>query len=178
MTGTLSFTPESAPSTWVLGVGGSRGQGSSKTPSKSTPSSSTTRFRARDKIRRGPQVGGSTAWGGRNTSERGAKSQVDHKWAQWVHNPCRLGGPQGFRAGEKIRSGPQGASGYITPAAYGVSKASERGQNQKGPISGPMGLVATCMHFLFSGKLENFCCRKFCTKNLSCHGKIFVPEHV
>ena len=30
-----------------------------------------------------------------------------HKWAQWLHNPCRLGDPLCFMAGDKIRSGPQ-----------------------------------------------------------------------
>ena len=41
------------------------------------------------------------------TSERGAASEVAHKWARWLHNPCRLGGPQRFRAGGSIRGGPQ-----------------------------------------------------------------------
>ena len=39
--------------------------------------------------------------------ERGAKSEVAHKWARWLHNPCRLGDPHRFRAGGKIRSGLQ-----------------------------------------------------------------------
>ena len=25
-------------------------------------------------------------------SEQGAQSEVAHKWARWLHNPCRLGG--------------------------------------------------------------------------------------
>ena len=32
-------------------------------------------------------------------SERGAESKVAHKWARWLHNPCRLGAPHRFRAG-------------------------------------------------------------------------------
>ena len=32
-------------------------------------------------------------------SERGAESEVAHKWARWLHNPCRLGGAHHFRAG-------------------------------------------------------------------------------
>ena len=36
----------------------------------------------------------------------GAESEVAHKWARWLRNPCRLGGPHCFRAGNKIRSGP------------------------------------------------------------------------
>ena len=79
-----------------------------------------------------------------------------HKWARWLHNPCRLAGPHGYKAGGRIRSGPQvgkvatlpvphggspllqsggrnqrwptsGQGGYITPAAWGVPTASERG---------------------------------------------------
>ena len=40
-------------------------------------------------------------------SERVAKSEVAHKWARYLHNPRRLGGPHRFRARGKIRSGPQ-----------------------------------------------------------------------
>ena len=40
-------------------------------------------------------------------SERGAESEVAHKWARWLHNPCRLGGHHCCRAGGTIRSGPQ-----------------------------------------------------------------------
>ena len=36
----------------------------------------------------------------------GVKSEVAHKWARWLHHHCRLGDPHGFRAGGKIRSGP------------------------------------------------------------------------
>ena len=39
-------------------------------------------------------------------SERGAKSEVAHKWARWLHHPCRLEDPHRFKAGGKIRSGP------------------------------------------------------------------------
>ena len=40
-------------------------------------------------------------------SARGAKSEVAHLWAKWLPHPCRLGDPHRFRAGGKIRSGPQ-----------------------------------------------------------------------
>ena len=40
-------------------------------------------------------------------SERGAESEVAHKWARWLHNPRRLGVPHRFRAGDRIRGGPQ-----------------------------------------------------------------------
>ena len=39
-------------------------------------------------------------------SERGAKSEVAHKWARWLHHPCRLGDALRFMAGGKIRIGP------------------------------------------------------------------------
>ena len=50
----------------------------------------------------------SATWVVPTASEWGAESQVAHKWARWLHNPCRLGGPHRFRAGGRIRSGPQG----------------------------------------------------------------------
>ena len=96
------------------------------------------------------------AWGIPSALERAAKSEVTHLWARWLHNPCRLGDPDHFRAGGKNRSGPLvgkvatstlppggspplqrggqnqkwptcGQGGYITPAAYGIPTASERG---------------------------------------------------
>ena len=57
-----------------------------------------------------------------------AKSEVVHKWARWLHNPCCLGGPHRFRAGGKIRSGPQVgkvATSSLPPG--GVPTALERG---------------------------------------------------
>ena len=106
------------------------------------------------------------------TSERGAKSEVAHLWAKWLRHPCRLGDPNCFRAGGKIRSGPLvgkvamsplssrgspplqsggqnhkwptcGQSGYVTPAVSGIPTASERGGgNQKWPTSGQSGYVS------------------------------------
>ena len=96
------------------------------------------------------------AWGGANTAKRGKESEAAHKWAGWLHNPCRLGGPQRFRAGAKIGREPlvgqvatkplpprgsatlhrggnnrkwptSGPGGYATPAAWGVSNASKWG---------------------------------------------------
>ena len=37
----------------------------------------------------------------------GAQSEVAHKWARWLNNPCRLGGPHRFGAGGRIRGGLQ-----------------------------------------------------------------------
>ena len=89
-------------------------------------------------------------------SQRGGKSEVAHKWANWLRHPCRLGDPHRFTAGGEIRGGPQvgkvatsplpsrgspplhsgggnqkwptsGQSGYVTPAVSGIPTASERG---------------------------------------------------
>ena len=90
-------------------------------------------------------------------SQRGAKSEVAHKWAKWLRHPCRLGDPHRFtNGGGKIRSGQLvgkvatsplpsrgspplqsggqnqkwptcGQSGYVTPAVSGIPTASERG---------------------------------------------------
>ena len=105
-----------------------------------------------------------------SASERGAKSEVAHKWANWLPHPCRLGDPLRFRAGGKIRSGPLvgklatsplpyrgslllqsggqnqkwptcGQIGYVTPAVSGSPTAAERGQNQKWPTSGQIGYL-------------------------------------
>ena len=40
-------------------------------------------------------------------SDRGSESEVAHKWARWLHDPCRLGGPHRFGAGGRIKSGAQ-----------------------------------------------------------------------
>ena len=47
------------------------------------------------------------AWGVPTASDRWAESEVAHKWARWLYNPCRLGGPNRFRAGGSISGGPQ-----------------------------------------------------------------------
>ena len=61
-------------------------------------------------------------------SKRAAKSEVAHKWARWLHHPCRLKDPHRFKAGGKIKKWPiNGQGGYITPAASGIPTALERG---------------------------------------------------
>ena len=47
------------------------------------------------------------AWGVPTALERGAESEVAHKWATWLQNPDHLGVPHRFRAWGSIRSGPQ-----------------------------------------------------------------------
>ena len=46
-------------------------------------------------------------WGVLTGPKRGAESEVAYKWARWLHNPFRLGGPHRCRAGGTIRGGPQ-----------------------------------------------------------------------
>ena len=77
-----------------------------------------------------------------SASDRGAKSEMAHKWARWLHHPCSLGDPHRFRAEGKNQKWPtSGQGGYITPAASGGPNASERGAKIR---SGPqVGKVAT-----------------------------------
>ena len=71
-------------------------------------------------------------------SKRGAKSEVAHTWARWLHHPCRLGNPHRFKApprgspplqggGQNQKRPINGQGGYITPAASGIPTASKRG---------------------------------------------------
>ena len=72
--------------------------------------------------------------------ERGAKSEVAHKWAKWLPHPCRIGEPHHFRAGGKIRSGPQVGEMATSPLPYqGAPPLQSGGQNQKWPTSGQIG---------------------------------------
>ena len=75
-------------------------------------------------------------------SERGAKSEVAHKWAKWLPHPCRIGDPHRFRAGGRIRSGPQVGKGATSPLPYrGSPPLHSGGQNQKWPTSGRSGYL-------------------------------------
>ena len=68
------------------------------------------------------------AWRVPTASKRGAESEVAHKWARWLHNPCRLGGSQPLQSGGRNQRWPtSGQGGYITPAAWRVPTASKRG---------------------------------------------------
>ena len=75
-------------------------------------------------------------------SERGAKSEVAHKWAKWLPHPCHIGDPHRFRAGGRIRSGPQVGKVATSPLPYrGSPPLQSRGQNQKWPTSGRNGYL-------------------------------------
>ena len=84
-----------------------------------------------------PAVSGSPT-----AAERGAKSEVAHKWAKWLPHPCRIGEPHRFRAGGKIRSGPQVGKLATSPLPYrGSPPLQSGGQNQKWPTSGQIGYL-------------------------------------
>ena len=71
-----------------------------------------------------------------------AKSEVAHKWAKWLPHPCRIGDPHRFRAGGKIRSGPQVGKMATSPLPYrGSPTLQSGGQNQKWPTSGQSGYL-------------------------------------
>ena len=80
--------------------------------------------------------------GSPTAAERGAKSEVAHKWANWLPHPCRIGEPHRFRAGGKIRSGPQVGKLATSPLPYrGAPPLQSGGQNQKRPTSGQIGYL-------------------------------------
>ena len=84
-----------------------------------------------------PAVSGSP-----NASERGAESEVAHKWANWLPHPCRIGEPHRFRAGGKIRSGPLVGKLATSPLPYqGAPPLQSGGQNQKWPTCGQIGYL-------------------------------------
>ena len=71
-----------------------------------------------------------------------AKSEVAHTWARWLHHPYRLGDSHGFKAGGKIRSGPQMGNMATSPLPpRGSPRLQSGGQNQKWPINGQGGYI-------------------------------------
>ena len=103
------------------------------------------RFRAGGIIRSGPQVGELATSplpyrGSPPLQSGGAKSEVAHKWANWLPHPCRIGDSHRFRAAGKIRSGPQVGELATSPLPYrGAPLLQSGGQNQKWPTSGQRG---------------------------------------
>ena len=99
------------------------------------------------KIRSGPEVGEVATSplpyrGSPPLQSGGIKSEVGHKWAKWLPHPCRIGEPHRFRAGGKIRSGPQVGELATSPLPYqGSPPLKSGGQNQKWPTSGQCGYL-------------------------------------
>ena len=74
-------------------------------------------------------------------SERGAKSKGAHKWARWLHNPCRLGGTHRFHGGGQNQMWPiSGKGGYIPCHLRGLPRFRAGGKIRSGP---QVGKVAT-----------------------------------
>ena len=75
-------------------------------------------------------------------SERGRKSKVAHLWAKWLRHPRRFKDPHRFRAGGKIRSGPQvGKVATSSLPSRGSPPLQSGEQNQKWRTSGQSGYV-------------------------------------
>ena len=102
------------------------------------------RFRAGGKIRSGPQMGkvatSPLPYRGSPPLQSGGQSQKAHKWAKWLPHPCRIGDAHRFRAGGKIRSGPQVGKMATSPLPYrGSPPLHSGGRNEKWPTSGQSG---------------------------------------
>ena len=79
-----------------------------------------------DKVKGGPQVGRSATSPlcSRGFPIKGTKSKVAHKWAEVLHHPCVLGGPQ--TRGQTQWWLTSGRKFYITPALWGVPKHGDK----------------------------------------------------
>ena len=74
-------------------------------------------------------------------AEPGGGLEVAHTWAKWLRHHCRLGDPHRFRAGGKIRSGPQVGKVATSPLPSRGSPPLHSGREIR---SGPLvGKVAT-----------------------------------
>ena len=80
--------------------------------------------------------------GGPHCFTAGGDSDVAHNWARWLYNPCRLRDPHRSTLGGQNQKWPtSGQGGYITPAAWGIPTASDREDKIR---SGPkVGKVTT-----------------------------------
>ena len=91
-----------------------------------------------DKIKGAPQVGGiaTSPLRSRGSPNKGTKSKVPHKWAELLHHPCVLGGPQ--TRGQNQRCPIRGRNCYITLAFSGVPKQEDKVKGGR-----RMGRIAT-----------------------------------
>ena len=74
---------------------------------------------------------------------------VAHRWADWLNNLCRLGGPQRFEARNKIRSGPQLGKMDHYPCRLGCL------QNHQWPTSGRIGYLLCCAATVSKGTFRD-----------------------
>ena len=94
-----------------------------------------------DKVKRGPQVGGSatSSLRSRGSPNKGTKSMVAHKWAEVLHHPCVLGGPQ--TRGQSQWWPTSGRRCHIAPAFSGVPKQRDKvngGRQSGGSATSPL----------------------------------------
>ena len=93
-------------------------------------------FKDVDKIRNGPNAGWVatsllpprgpdhfSARGVQTASQRGRKSEMAHRWAGWLHNPCRLKVANRFREGIKSEMAHMWAGWLHNPCRLGVQTA-------------------------------------------------------
>ena len=60
---------------------------------------------------------------------------VAHKWADWLRNPCHLGGSPTLQSGGESKQWPtNGRIGYITPAVWGP-QLFRAGDKNRSPLS-------------------------------------------
>ena len=65
------------------------------------------------------------------------QSKVAHKWANWLHHRCRPRGPQHSKGGDKIRNGPHmGTFATLPVPLKGSQMLDSRGPNRKWPKFG------------------------------------------
>ena len=79
--------------------------------------------------------------GGPQCFQRGTKSKLAHMWAQWLPNPCRLGGPQFFARGTKSEIPHMWAQWLPKPCRLGGLQCFALGQNHKWPTCGHSGYL-------------------------------------
>ena len=85
----------------------------------------------------------------------GTKSEMAHMWAQWLPNPCRLGGTQ-CSAGEQNQKWPTcGHNGYLTPAVSGVPNALHGDKIRNDPHVGLTPAVSGVSNALHGDKIRN-----------------------
>ena len=105
------------------------------------------RFRAGGGIKSGPQVGKVAtsplpSRGSPPLQSGGGKSKVAHKWAKWLHHPCRLGDPHRFRRGGESRVAHKWANWLRHPCRLGnIHRFRAGAGNQKWPTSGQSGYI-------------------------------------
>ena len=98
----------------------------------------------REKLRNGPHVGkvatSPLPSRGSPMPSTGRKSEMAHKWAQWLHHLYLLVGSQCPAWGENQKWPTSGHSGYITPVFSGIPNAQHGEKIRNGPH---VGKVAT-----------------------------------